>query len=618
MPVFPRGLKRKSFEAIDNTRRTSREKLAKLDNKKNETSEEPRDSLILQSDIPPDVLILVGPLPTPFNLHAETLSAASDFFRGAFRTSFFKEGRERILKLPEVDPAVFDIMVKCIYRSTTYEALEIVEGSVILEVVKTADYLFTTSFKTEILMNLSHRVSAYLQERYLGHAIDSYTHHVGKEGIIVFKSIAPKDAVDIIASIYDYCHSDDIIYLQRCLCTIAAATIELHTIEDGRYWNPEVAALWEKAKIEMANHQTCRKCNQIWLPFCNPETPERDRQCTCWRQHFPKDNLLPPSSSEVTELPEAKRQRKVDDDDEATAGTSGSLETNDEFIKSLTDITTPTDLTFFVGEDLQAFKVHQSIFVPKSLMVSSMIHANASMAKFHAASNSQYLQRDPTVTIEWATDINFRTLAAYMYKGKATLKENLTSEEEIFELYEVADYLMIKELKSDILRRIVQMVQEDITAVRKKDEWKIQFSRGDAVFLRDICVFSQQDQLQGLVVLWDAFIRRDIKVLFNGVSGSYGVQDINDDDEEYVGRELYVESWDELLRQKWGYPASDDVEEAGGTTGTGTQEEITVAYETNEGEDVGEDEGEGDEDEGEGYENGEEGDEDEGEGYEAS
>ncbi|RVD89370.1 uncharacterized protein DFL_000382 [Arthrobotrys flagrans] len=213
--------------------------------------QEPSESEACEDSNGPDVFVLVGPKRQRFGLHESTLSV-SDFFNAALRSDSFKGGRDRIVRLPDIEPPAFKSIVNWIYNLTKYEDLELIEKSKILSLFKTADYLLLDIYKTKVLMDLTYRVSTYLQNTYLKVAMASYKSHMGRQ-CIVCKAMGPKGAIEIVTAIYEYCHPQEMEYVQRCLIAIAAATEEVKDIEDNEEWDEQLTKIWNIAKNGIEN-----------------------------------------------------------------------------------------------------------------------------------------------------------------------------------------------------------------------------------------------------------------------------------------------------------------------------------------------------------------------------
>ncbi|KAK6498154.1 hypothetical protein TWF506_004393 [Arthrobotrys conoides] len=280
MPVTTRSQKRKAEEGTNGNPKRGCDH--STENKSE--SEKPGDkNLDFQK-----ILILVGPRGSRFNVQTTILLAASDFFKAALRPESFKEGKEGVIRLPEIEPTVFKNILKLISNVTTYENLTMTKPPTVILMFMTADYLLLDSFKLQILMNIAYRVSAYLQNTYLQAAITSYKNQVGSRATI-YKFIHPKPAIEIMSSIYQYCHPSDIKHAQRCLLVIAAATEEVKDIENDTKWGDDFTAIWATAKNGIANAKKCRRCNTFWEKIEGCATrmlPWSNQVCTCWRRFF--------------------------------------------------------------------------------------------------------------------------------------------------------------------------------------------------------------------------------------------------------------------------------------------------------------------------------------------
>ncbi|KAF3099724.1 hypothetical protein TWF706_006370 [Orbilia oligospora] len=279
MPVTTRSQKSKAEGAYDTSEKIS------------EHGSEEQPELHMSEGRSPDVqniLILVGSRKIRFNVQKSILLSASDFFKGVLKSNSFKEGKEYIVCLPEIEPSVFKRVIEWVSKTTTYENLAITENQMIISMFKTADYLLVKDFKAEAILDIAYRVSAYLQETYLKVAMDDYKNRMGLRAI-THKYIEPKDAIDVVSNIYQYCRSYDMKHLQRCLLAIAAATNEVKVIKNDSEWDTEFTNMWDTAKSAVENAKTCRYCRFFFekIDGCAIRMLSwKDQNCTCWRFFF--------------------------------------------------------------------------------------------------------------------------------------------------------------------------------------------------------------------------------------------------------------------------------------------------------------------------------------------
>ncbi|KAF3189106.1 hypothetical protein TWF788_011227 [Orbilia oligospora] len=235
-----------------------------------------------------DITILVGPQKSCFKVSKIVLLNASKFFKAALKPNAFKEGKNSVIQLPEIEPAVFKMIIKWISKQTTYEKLALTESPEIVSIFKTADYLLIDGLKREIIMDIAYRVATYLQDRYLEKAMTSYKRQVGPQAT-AHKSIHPKTAVEVMSSIYQNSHSDDTKHFQRCVLVIAAATEKVKALQEDELWEHGFTAMWGTAKQSIENSKQCRRCNTFWekVEGCARRMlPWSNQECTCWRRFF--------------------------------------------------------------------------------------------------------------------------------------------------------------------------------------------------------------------------------------------------------------------------------------------------------------------------------------------
>ncbi|KAK6498153.1 hypothetical protein TWF506_004392 [Arthrobotrys conoides] len=305
----------------------------------------------------------------------------------------------------------------------------------------------------------------------------------------------------------------------------------------------------------------------------------------------PHDALgsLPASQSpseEEDEFPLSKRQKP-----EASLSAE---EPQNTIVPSLNDIANAPDMTILVGPSSQPFHLHKSLIVPKSPMLASFCRAVA----------SPFFQKFREITLPELSPYSFRIILSYLENGRSSLKE-LKTAEDILQAYEAADYLIIKEMKGEILEYVVQVVEDDARVVDGDDDDKGKVLPFESNVLRELCVFSQKSEFEGLVRVLQAYVEGDPGLLvgdeepkeeslvpsslvmsdvaLNGESKEENDDDDNDDDEEdndddeednedddgeeddTLGLELYLEVWDEVLKRKKaaGAAASADDESDG-------------------------------------------------------
>ncbi|THY80361.1 hypothetical protein D6C92_10628 [Aureobasidium pullulans] len=97
------------------------------------------------------VVVEVGPEKQAFSIHKDLLCFYSDYFRGAFDSSF-KEAAEGKLSLPTEDPAIFDIFNGFIYTRQLRDATD-VRGLDLLYGTLVALWIFGDKYIVPALQN---------------------------------------------------------------------------------------------------------------------------------------------------------------------------------------------------------------------------------------------------------------------------------------------------------------------------------------------------------------------------------------------------------------------------------------------------------------------------------
>ncbi|KAK5689687.1 hypothetical protein LTR97_012686 [Elasticomyces elasticus] len=94
-------------------------------NDEHNIEEESRPAERFRSSFTDTITVLVGEEKVPFTIHTKTVRAKSKFFDAACQREWI-EGRERVVKLPEVDPETFELYATWVYQGKIdHEALRI-------------------------------------------------------------------------------------------------------------------------------------------------------------------------------------------------------------------------------------------------------------------------------------------------------------------------------------------------------------------------------------------------------------------------------------------------------------------------------------------------------------
>ncbi|KAK3641170.1 hypothetical protein LTR56_011410 [Elasticomyces elasticus] len=89
----------------------------------NDEEEEAMPAKRFRSSFTDTITVLVGEEKVPFTIHTKTVRAKSKFFDAACQREW-NEGRERVVKLPEVDPETFELYATWMYQDKIdHEAL---------------------------------------------------------------------------------------------------------------------------------------------------------------------------------------------------------------------------------------------------------------------------------------------------------------------------------------------------------------------------------------------------------------------------------------------------------------------------------------------------------------
>ncbi|KAK6331384.1 hypothetical protein TWF730_004466 [Orbilia blumenaviensis] len=119
---------------------------------------EPGVMKLLEMSTFSDIVVLVGEDEKEYKLHRNIISVGSDFFEARCREGTFLEGKERVIRLPEIDTESFDIIIKWIYRGG-YTLPEFVDTDAFCRVFEAADFLRVQELKTEMQEKLVTRLT---------------------------------------------------------------------------------------------------------------------------------------------------------------------------------------------------------------------------------------------------------------------------------------------------------------------------------------------------------------------------------------------------------------------------------------------------------------------------
>ncbi|KAF3194857.1 hypothetical protein TWF225_005474 [Orbilia oligospora] len=105
-----------------------------------------------------DVKVLVGFNEREYNLHRNIISVGSNFFEATCREgNGFTESAEKLIKLPDIEPEEFDVIIKWIYRGG-YTLPEYIESDDFCAVLQAADFLGVKDLKLEMQGQLVDRL----------------------------------------------------------------------------------------------------------------------------------------------------------------------------------------------------------------------------------------------------------------------------------------------------------------------------------------------------------------------------------------------------------------------------------------------------------------------------
>ncbi|RVD89369.1 uncharacterized protein DFL_000381 [Arthrobotrys flagrans] len=170
-------------------------------------------------------------------------------------------------------------------------------------------------------------------------------------------------------------------------------------------------------------------------------------------------------------------------------------------------------LTVLIGPSLTPFHLHQSIVLPKSPMLASYTRATT----LHATIFTK------PINLSELSPFAFRIIISYLYNG-ATSLASLKTAEEILNAYEAADYLLVKDMKTDILSYITTTITSDSKKMKEVD---------------------------GLVGVLEAWLKYNpgAEGWFEKEGEGWGGYGDDGDGEEMAGRELYEKVWEEGLKR---------------------------------------------------------------------
>ncbi|KAF3213503.1 hypothetical protein TWF679_005319 [Orbilia oligospora] len=63
-----------------------------------------------------DIIILIGPQKSCFKVSKTVLFNTSNFFKAALKANAFKEGKNSVIQLPEIELTVFKMIIKLISK----------------------------------------------------------------------------------------------------------------------------------------------------------------------------------------------------------------------------------------------------------------------------------------------------------------------------------------------------------------------------------------------------------------------------------------------------------------------------------------------------------------------
>ncbi|KAK6503803.1 hypothetical protein TWF481_008809 [Arthrobotrys musiformis] len=101
-----------------------------------------------------DVVVIVGKDEQEYKLHRNIISIGSDFFAASCRPgSLFMEAIEAKIKLPEIEPTAFNIVIRWIYQGG-YHLPDYIDTDDFIAVFQAADFLGIEPMKKEMLNQL--------------------------------------------------------------------------------------------------------------------------------------------------------------------------------------------------------------------------------------------------------------------------------------------------------------------------------------------------------------------------------------------------------------------------------------------------------------------------------
>ncbi|KAK6495147.1 hypothetical protein TWF481_003175 [Arthrobotrys musiformis] len=129
----------------------------------------------------------------------------------------------------------------------------------------------------------------------------------------------------------------------------------------------------------------------------------------------------------------------------------------------------------------------------------------------------------------------FNSLLSYVSLGPSSLSDNLKTCQDVVDLYEAADYLLVKELKGDILAYLHGMMTNSDAKTKAVAEGWV-----DKGVIRQLCSYSNMRDWESLIGVLEAYMGKDESF------------------EEYIpyedgggdsGLDLYVYVWGEAARR---------------------------------------------------------------------
>ncbi|KAK3645080.1 hypothetical protein LTR56_002702 [Elasticomyces elasticus] len=156
----------------------------------NNEEEEARPAKRFRSSFTDTITVLVGEEKVPFTIHTKTVRAKSKFFDAACQREWI-EGRERVVKLPEVDPETFELYATWMYQDKIdHEALRM--AAVVLasaDKARSGDLQHAKFYWTSTLDLMRLHVAAdFLGDAELmKRAVDGITETINASGPSVYK-----------------------------------------------------------------------------------------------------------------------------------------------------------------------------------------------------------------------------------------------------------------------------------------------------------------------------------------------------------------------------------------------------------------------------------------------